>query len=570
MGRIIGIDLGTTTSEIAYIKDGKPEVIINKEGLRITPSIVSIKKGEVLVGNIAKKNFIVSPLDSVKEVKRLMGTNEMVKMAGKEYAPEEVSAMILKNLKESAEAYLGETVTEAVITVPANFNDLERNATKKAGELAGLKVERIINEPTAAAMAYGIDNMECESKVLVYDLGGGTFDVTVLELFEGILDVKSSRGNNQLGGKDFDDKIVDFIVNNIKVEQGIDVRNDANAMSRIKETAEEIKKDLSTMDSTEVNLMYLTMDSDGRPVNVQFDITRKEFENMIIDLVNSTKDTIAEALEAAKYTVSDIDTVLLIGGSTRVPLVKNLVTNMFGDKVTSRINPDEAVALGAAVQAGIKNGDIKSEDGLVVTDVCSCTMGIEITRGTANNQYIDGVFDPIIYKDSKIPCIEKSTYSTLNDNQTSILIQVYQGDGSFVYENTKIGEFNLSGIPQAPAGEEEVEVQFKYNLNGILEVSATVLSNGKSIQGTIDTSKLYEMNKTSSNSLNVDSWSEYPLADSIRDTINLAERRKSKVNPKFISKIDKMIEELKMAVINNDSNLVSRLDSELTDLLFDL
>lgn len=570
MGRIIGIDLGTTTSEIAYIKNGKPEIIISKEGARIIPSVVSVKNGEILVGVSAKKNYAGNPENTVTEIKRLMGTSGTVSMAGKDYLSEDISAIILKSLKEAAEISLGEEVTEAVITVPANFNDLERSATKRAGEKAGFIVERIINEPTAAAMAYGIDNMEDDSKILVYDLGGGTFDVTVLELFEGILDVKASRGNNRLGGKDFDNKIVEFIVSKIKEEYGIDVTKDEKVMGRVNAVAEEVKKDLTNMSTTEINLMYLISDSEGNPINVQIEINRNEFEEMIFDLVMSTKNTIMEALEASKYKINDIEKVLVVGGSTRIPLVKKMINDIFGDKIKSGLNPDEAVALGAAVQAGIKNNEIKSEDCLVVTDTCYFTMGIEIIK-IINNKDIEGVFDPLIYKDSKMPAIEKRTYITANDYQTSMLIQVYQGDGAFVKDNIKIGEVELDGIPEGPRGQESIEVEFRYNLNGILEVSTTILSNGKRVDKLIDTSKLYiDSNQIVNESKNLDAWDTYPLASLVNDTISLAERRMQKLNPKFASKVEELINKIKEAVINNNKELASKLDNELTDLLFDL
>lgn len=575
MGRIIGIDLGTTTSEVAHIKNGKPEIITNKEGERITPSVLSIKNGELLIGTSAKTNYVIKPEDSIIEVKRLMGTNEKVKMAGKEYLPEEASALILKYLKEFAEEALDEEVTEAVITVPANFNDLQRNATKKAGELAGLKVERIINEPTAAAMAYGLDHMEDDSKILVYDLGGGTFDVTVLELFTGILDVKASRGNNSLGGKDFDERLINYILSIGKKEYDTDLSKNVNVLSRIKDAAEKCKKELSFAQSSSVNLMYLAQDKDGQPINLELDITRQEFQDMIKDLVSSTIDTVNETLRAANYTADDIDIVLLVGGSTRVPLVKDVLKGIFGDKVKSTVSPDEVVALGAAIQAGIKNEEIKSEDGLIVADTCNYTMGISVLRILDNNEAIDGVFDPILTRDTKIPCAEKKIYYTVNNGQTEMNIRVYQGENEFVRDNTQIGEFELTGIPDDLAGAQSVEVEFKYNLNGILEVTAVVQSNGNRVQGVIDTSKAFGENRPSATEENasndsVDNWTSYPLAVVVEDTIILAEKRKEKLNGKFAVKIDDLVKKLKQAVIDGNKDLVNKLDDEITDLLFDL
>lgn len=571
MGRIIGIDLGTTTSEIAYIKNGKPEIIANDLGARITPSVVGLTDdNEIIIGASPKRQAVLKPERTVMEVKRLMGTSEKVNLGEKELLPQQISALILKKLKKYAEDYLGEAVTEAVITVPANFNDLQRQATKEAGELAGLKVERIINEPTAAALAYGINNLEGEEKVLVYDLGGGTFDVTVLELFEGVLDVRASRGNNMLGGKDFDERIEKYIVEDFKKKHGIDLKSNKKTMARIKDAAERAKIELSSMESTEIELPFVAIDENQNPLEISIKLTRNKFEELIMDLVESTDEEIQDALKASGYSAQDIDVVLAVGGSSRIPCVKRLLNTKFNNKIKTDINPDEAVALGAAVQAGIKNDEISSENSVLITDACRYTLGTSIVSDVGNGRLMAGIFDPIIMRDSKIPCTEKKVYYTMNESQTSVVVDVYQGDGKLVIENAKIGEFLLEGIPEAPAGEEAIEVAFTYNLNGILEVTAKILSNGKSISKIIDTQSIAKEDAVFIEELNLDKWKECELASKVKSTIDLCERKMEKINDTDIEKVQKVLNELKKAVIDNDNELVEKYDEELTDLLFDI
>lgn len=575
MGRIIGIDLGTTTSEIAYIKNGRPEIIINDVNERITPSVVHVDKDDdFIVGKYAKAKAALHHDTTVMEVKRLMGTDQKVKLGNKEYSSEEISTIILKKLKKYAEDYLCEEIIEAVITVPANFNEFQRRATQKAGEMAGFKVERIINEPTAAALAYGINNLQSDEKVLVYDLGGGTFDVTVLELFEGILDVKASRGNNRLGGKDFDKRIEDYIIEQFKVENGIDLSEDKMCLSRIKEAAEKAKIELSTLKETEIVVPFIALDKDKKPLSLNIKITRSKFEELISDLVNSTKKQINDAIKAAKYDMEDIDVVLAVGGSSRVPCVKELLNNLFGDKVKTTINPDEAVALGAAVQAGIKNDEINSESSIVLTDVCSQTLGVEV---------VGGIFSPIIMRDTKMPCIKTEGYVTAHDNQTDVFVQIYQGEGKYAMENIKLTEFEVTGIPPAPAGEQNVEIQFKYNLNSMLEVKVKIVSTGEEFYEKVYTRNLdnnestydksYEYNESNpqyenNNQSNDNNTSK--LEALVKGTMQLATNKLEKAKPEDAEKIRNLLRQLKKAVLTGDEKLVEKYDDELTDLLFDL
>lgn len=571
MGRIIGIDLGTTTSEISYINNGKPEIIINNLGDRITPSVVHLDEdGDFIVGKYAKEKAPLNPDSTVKEVKRFMGFENKVLMRGKEYSPEEISAAILRNLKSYAEDFLGEDVTEAVITVPANFNEFQRRATQKAGEIAGLKVERIINEPTAAALAYGINNMENDEKILVYDIGGGTFDVSVLELFEGIINVKSSRGNNRLGGKDFDERIAKYIVDDFRNKHGIDLSENEICTSRIKEAAEKAKIELTSLKSTEITIPFIAM-AKGAPVSLNMTLTRAKFEELIQDLVESTKVQVNEALKAAGFDISDINVVLAVGGSSRVPCIKELLKTMFTGKVKNSINPDEAVSLGASIQAGMKSEEIKAEDGLILNDVCNYSLGIEL---------IGGRFDSIIMRDTIVPCIKKGNYTTVHDMQTEILVQIYQGESKFAIENIKLGELEVTDIPEGPEGEESVEVQFKYNLNGMLEVTATILSTGKQFFKTVDTLNNSNINNginddinernNHENNNNSENNDASGLESLVKGTIQLAQNKLKNASPSDAEKIRALLNKLKGAVASNNAELTEKYDDELTDLLFDL
>ena len=476
MGKIIGIDLGTTNSCVAVMEGGEPVVIPNTEGNRTTPSVVAFSKdGERLVGQIAKRQAVTNPDHTIMSIKRKMGTAEKISIDGDKFSPQEISAMILQKIKSDAESYLGSPVTQAVITVPAYFNDSQRQATKDAGKIAGLEVLRIINEPTAAALAFGMDKEDQDQKIMVYDLGGGTFDVSILDIGDGVFEVLSTNGNTHLGGDDFDQKIIDFLVEEFKKEQGIDLSSDKMAMQRLKEAAEKAKIELSGVQQTQINLPFITADATG-PKHLDITLTRAKFEELIHDLVESTRVPVENALKDAGITADDIHKVLLVGGSTRVPCVQEMVKKITQKEPDKGINPDECVAIGAAIQGGVLSGDVKD---LVLLDVTPLSLGIE-TYG--------GVSTKLIERNTTIPTKKSQIFSTAADGQTSVEVHVLQGEREMAADNKTLGRFQLTGIAPAPRGIPQIEVTFDIDANGIVHVSAKDMATGNKQQVSITAS----------------------------------------------------------------------------------
>lgn len=562
MSKIIGIDLGTTNSCVAIMEGGNVTIIPNSEGARTTPSVVNIKdNGEVVVGEIAKRQAVTNPTSTVSSIKTHMGSDYKVEIFGKKYTPQEISAKILQKLKKDAEAYLGEEVKEAVITVPAYFTDSQRQATKDAGTIAGLDVKRIINEPTAAALAYGLEKKK-EEKVLVFDLGGGTFDVSVLEISDGVIEVISTAGNNHLGGDDFDNEVINWLVTEFKKETGINLSNDKMAYQRLKDAAEKAKKELSTLMETSISLPFITMDATG-PKHLEMKLTRAKFNDLTKHLVEATQGPTKTALKDANLDANQIDEILLVGGSTRIPAVQEWVENFFGKKPNKGINPDEVVAAGAAIQGGVLMGDVKD---VLLLDVTPLSLGIE-TAG--------GVFTKMIEKNTTIPVKKSQVFSTYADNQTAVDINVLQGERTRASDNHSLGRFNLEGIPAAPRGVPQIEVTFDIDANGIVHVSAKDLGTGKenrvTISGSSNLSKadIERMTKEAEAHAEEDKkFQELVEARNKADQLISMTEKTLKENPDKVSEEDKKniegaIEELKKV---KDSDNKSAIDSAMEKL----
>ena len=563
MSKIIGIDLGTTNSCVAVLEGGEPKVIANKEGNRTTPSVVSFKKGEIMVGDVAKRQMVTNK-DTVYSVKRYMGTDKKIKANGKEYTPQEISAMILSNLKESAESYLGEKVTKAVITVPAYFDDSQRQATKDAGKIAGLEVERIINEPTAAALAYGLDKQEDAHTILVYDLGGGTFDVSIMELGDGVFEVLSTSGNNKLGGDDFDQRIIDYLVEEFKKENGIDLSKDKMAMQRLKDSAEKAKKDLSGVTNTQISLPFISQGEEG-PLHLEVNLTRAKFEDLIRDLVESTLEPVRKALKDAKLKSSDIDKIIFVGGSTRIPMVQELIKKELGKEPHKGVNPDEVVAMGAAIQGGVLTGEVND---IVLLDVTPLTLGIET---------LGGVMTPIIERNTTIPTSRSKVFSTAQDNQPAVDIHILQGERPMAADNKTLGNFQLTNIPKAPRGVPQIEVTFDIDANGIVNVKAKDLGTNKEQSITITAStnlsdeEIDRMMKEAEANKEADQKrkEEADLKNEAEQTIFMTEKSikdlGDKVDKKDKKEAEKLIDELKKALEKNDIDEIKSTKEKLDE-----
>jgi molecular chaperone DnaK len=567
-GKTIGIDLGTTFSAISYVEAGKPIIIPNSEGDRTTPSVVHIKDDDIVVGAHAKNQSMVDPKSTVRSVKRLMGTKETLEVNGKKYTPPEISAMILQKLKKDAESYLGTPVKNVVITVPAYFNDAERQATKDAGEIAGLNVLRIINEPTASALAYGLDKKD-EHTVLVFDFGGGTFDVSILEISDGVFEVKSTSGDNHLGGDDIDDLIIDWVVDKFKKETGMDLRSDANAMQRVRDASEKAKKELSSKVKTAINIPYVTLAKEG-PKHINYEFTRAEFESLIKDILKKLEAPVRKAIDDSKLKPEEIQKVLLVGGSTRIPAVQELVKNILGKDGDKSINPDEAVALGAALQAAVISGDVKD---ILLLDVTPLSLGIET---------LGGIFTKMIDRNTTIPVKQSKTFSTAENNQTAVSIMVYQGERPMARDNKLLGQFDLVGIPPAPRGVPQVEVTFDIDVNGIVSVTAKDKATNKEqsikITGSTNLSKedIERMKKEAEQHEKEDKEkaekieTENHAQSLVNQTEKMLDEFKDKVDKSVKEKIEEKIKTLKEGIGKDDTETLKKKIEDLNKVVSEI
>ena len=572
---IIGIDLGTSTSEVAYLKDGKPFIIPNHRGDKITPSVIGVDDfGDWMIGEEAKDQLLAKPNDTIMEVKRHMGEHEKIKVGEHLLSPEELSAKILSYLKECASSYLGQEVKRAVITVPAYFTNEQRKATVEAGELAGLKVERIVNEPTAAALAYGIDHMEDEAHILVYDLGGGTLDVTLLESMAGVFEVKASSGDNALGGKDFDQKIIDYFIKEFLEKEQIDLSQDPLALSRLKVEAEKCKKALSKASTYEVNLPFIAV-KEGNPIGLKMTFTRECFEGLIKELIESTAKAINCVLSDGKVSKEMIDVVLLVGGSTRIPLVKQFLQDTLGKEPQSLVDPDLAVVMGASIQGGIIDGVFDEEEGIMITDVCPYTLGINVLDFKMGIPNEDG-YSVIIPRNVTIPVTKSEVYMTAVDGQTDVDIKVYQGDSPRASKNFFLDAFRLSGIPPKPAGEEKIKVAFSYDKNGLLKVEAHIVSTGEKATIEITTtgvSQSVDIIEDEEKNLDLETWSTYELAGAFKRTIKKAEKCLDEGEPDIAETkqaLRRNLNHLKKAIIMNNESLAEGFEENILDIIYEL